>query len=234
MVMLSSCNRKIGAIFSSKETLEVIDPQFAYMSAKSKLKFDHAGKKISATANFRIKKDSIIWISVSGFGIEGARVLINEKNVQILDKLKRHYYNYTFEELSKKYDFDFNFQMIQSVILGNLVEPYGKQKIEKTDSYYSYTASKGMYLFHNFIGTSSMKLEKVKVYDERTKNTISVNYSNFILVDDRIFPNDISAVIDYELATKPSTEIDIFYSKMAIENSPLSFPFSVPSKYERK
>ncbi|MEQ8629090.1 DUF4292 domain-containing protein [Ekhidna sp.] len=236
MAMLTSCNRKIGAIFGKKkDKLEVVDPEFDYFSARAKFKFDDGKKDVSATANFRIKKDSIIWLSISpGLGIEVARVLIDTDNVFVLDKMNKHYYEYTFKELSKKFDFDFNFQMIQSVILGNLVEPYKKQRVEKTDSYFSYTASKGVYLFHNFIGSKSMKLEKVQVYDEGTRNTISVNYSDFILVDGEIFPNEISAVIDYEAEKKPNTEIRISYNKMVIEDTPLSFPYAVPSKYEKK
>jgi len=235
-VAFTSCNRKMGAIFNNKkDKLEVVNPQFDYFSAKAKFRFDDGKKSVSATANFRIKKDSIIWLSISpGLGIEVARVLIDTANVYVLDKINKQYYEYTFGQLSNEYDFDFNFQMIQSVILGNLIEPYKKQRVEKTDNYFFYTASKGAYSFQNFIGAKSMKLEKVQVYDEGTKNTISVNYSDFILVNDQIFPNEIFAVIDYESSQKENTEIYISYNKMEIKSSPLSFPYSVSSKYERK
>ncbi len=235
-VGLSSCNRKAGAIFGKKkDKLEVVDPEFDYMSAKAKFSFDDGKKSVSATANFRIKKDSIIWISVSpGLGIEVARVLIDNDNIYVIDKLNKHYYEYTFQELSIEYDFDFNFQMIQSVILGNLVEPYQKQRVERMDNYFTYTASKGVYLYQNYIGASTMKLEKVQVFDEDTRNTISVNYSDFILVNSQIFPNEISAVIDYDANNKPNTEVEISFSRMAIEDGPIGFPFSVPNKYERK
>ncbi|WP_425390179.1 DUF4292 domain-containing protein [Ekhidna sp.] len=235
-LVLSSCNRKMGAIFGKKkDNLEVVNPEFEYFSAKAKFKFDDGEKSVSATANFRIQKDSIIWLSITpGLGIEVARVLIDTENVFVLDKINKQYYEYTFDELSKEFDFDFNFQMIQSVILGNLVEPYKKQRVERSENYFSYTASKGVYLFHNFIGAKSMKLEKVKVFDEGTNNTISVNYSDFVLVDGQVFPNEISAVIDYEAETKPNTEVSISYNKMVIEDAPISFPYAVPSKYEKK
>ncbi|MEM0939234.1 MAG: DUF4292 domain-containing protein [Bacteroidota bacterium] len=233
-ISLISCNRKTSAVFIKKDNLEVIDPHFDYLSAKAKFKFDNDGKKVSATANFRIKKDSIIWISISGFGIEAARVFIDVKNVRVLDRLSRQSYNYTFEELSKEYSFDFNFTMVQSVLLGNLMEPYKKQKIQKTENHFKYDQSKGDYLFQSFIGFQTMKLEKVKVIHENTKNTISVNYSDFIRVSNQIFPNEITAVIDYEAADKPNTEIYISYNKMEIESSPLRFPYDVSSKYERK
>ena len=235
-ILLSSCNRKVGAIFGRKgDKLEVADPEFQYLSAKAKFKYDDGKKGISAIANFRIKKDSLIWMSITpGLGIEVARVLMNREQVFILDKINKQYYEYTFDELSKAYDFDFTFKIMQSVILGNLVEPYRRQKIDKSEDYFSYTASKGVYLFQNFIGSKSMKLEKVEVFDEETKNSISVNYSDFILVRGQVFPNEITAKIDYESATQANKEINISYSRMVIQEAPISFPYAVPSKYERK
>lgn len=236
MVMLSSCSRQVGAIFGKrKDKLEIVNPEFDYLTSKAKFRFDNGKKSVAATAHFRIKKDSIIWISVTpALGIEAARVLIDRGNVYMLDKIKGHYYEYTFEELSEKLDFDLNFDVTQSVILGNLVSPYKRQKIEKTEKYFSYTEETGMYLFHNFIGTKSMKLEKVMVFDEKTRNTISVNYKDFVLVDGQIFPNEIKAVIKNETDSKPKTEIKITYNKLSIETKPLSFPYSVSSRYERK
>lgn len=233
-LFLSSCNRKIGAIFSKKDKLEIINPEFEYMSAKAKFKFDHDGKKVSATANFRFQKDSIIWVSISGFGLEAARVLIDTENIYILDKLKRQYYEYSFEGLSKQLDFDLDFKLVQSVVLGNLVDPYKNQKVEKMDKFYSFKSEKGIYFFQNFIGARTMKLEKMDISEANTKNTISVNYSDFVFVDKQVFPNEIRAVIDYEDLNKPNTEIDISYNKMDIESETLRFPYSVPSKYERK
>ncbi|MEP5613804.1 MAG: DUF4292 domain-containing protein [Cyclobacteriaceae bacterium] len=235
MVFLASCKRNTSLLSSEKEKLEIIDPEFKYLTSKAKFKFDHEDKKVSATANFRIRKDSIIWVSITpGLGLEVARVLVDRNHVYVINKLEREYSEYNFEELSKEYGFDFSFDLIQSVILGNLSEPYRDQKLEKTDSYFSYQSQKGRFNFNNFIGTKSHKLEKVQVLDDSTKNTISVNYRDFVLVDQEIFPNEISAVIDYDSELRPNTEIDISYNKLTIEPIPLSFPFKVPSRYGRK
>ncbi|MFK7954261.1 MAG: DUF4292 domain-containing protein [Ekhidna sp.] len=234
MLFLTSCNRKIGDLFSKKDKLEIVNPEFEYLSAKAKFKFDHDGKKVSASANFRVQKDSIIWISISSLGFEGARVLVNTENIYILDKLKRQYYEYSFDGLSKQLDFDLDFKLIQSVVLGNLVDPYDNQKIEKMENYYSFMSEKGVYFFQNFIGTRTMKLEKMNISEADTKNTISVNYSDFSFVDKQVFPSEIQAVIDYEDLSKSNTEINISYNKMVIADGPIRFPYSVPSKYERK
>ncbi len=234
-LIFSSCKRKTSLFTGKKEKLEIIHPEFDYLTSKAKFKFDHDGKKVSATANFRIKKDSIIWLSVTpGLGLELARVLINKDYVFVLDKLNKKYYEYEFEELSDLYGFDFNYELIQSVILGTLAEPYDNQRISKSDAFFAFDVHKGHYHFSNFIGTRSQKLERVEVADDSTKNTISVNYGDFIMVDQEIFPNKISAVIDYESEKKPNTEINILYNRLSIEQIPLSFPFSVPSRYGRK
>lgn len=233
-IFLTSCNRKIGAVFTKKDKLEIINPDFKYLTSKAKFRFDDKGKKVTATANFRISKDSIIWISISGFGIEAARVFIDTSHVRVLDRLNKKYYEYTFEELSEEYNFDFTFKMVQSVLLGNLIEPYRNQVYKKHDRHYVYNDVQGDYSFQNFIGNGSMKLEKVNVLDMSTNNTISVNYSDFIRVESQIFPNEISAIIDYASADKANTEINILYSKMEIESSPLKFPYSVSNRYEKK
>ncbi len=233
-LVLVSCNRKIGTVFAKKDKLEIINPEFKYLTSKAKFKFDDKGKKVSATANFRISKDSIIWISISGFGLEAARIFMDTDNVRVLDRLNKKYYEYTFEELSKEYNFEFTFKMVQSVLLGNLIEPYRNQKLQKDEKYFIYDDSQGDYNFQNFIGNRSMKLEKVNVLDRATNNAISVNYNDFIQVGSQVFPNQISAVIDYASTSKPSTKINITYSKLEIKSSPLKFPYAVSSKYERK
>lgn len=235
LIIFVGCKRNTTLFSSKKEKLEILNPEFDYLTSKAKFKFDHNNKKVSATANFRIKKDSIIWLSITpGLGLEVARVLINENHVFVLDKVNKDYYEYAFDELSKLYGFDFSYDMIQSVILGNLAQPYNNERIDKTDQYFTYQIKKGQYNFFNYIGARSHKLEKVEVSDDASKSTISVNYGDFVMVDEEIFPNEISAVIDYESDVKPNTEIDISYNRLVIEQIPLSFPFKVPSRYGRK
>jgi len=234
LIGITSCNRKIGSIFSKKDTLEVKDPEFEYLSAKAKFKFEHNNNKVSASANFRVKNDSLIWLSISpALGIELFRILINNENILVLDRLNKRYYEYSFKELSNKYGFEFNFSMLQSVLLGNLLEPYQNQKIQKTEDYFTFLASKDGYNFLNSVGAKTMKLERLEVSSPSTKNTISVTYSDFQIADNQIFPNDILAVINYE-EKKPATSIDIIYNKMAVEEGPIKFPFGVPSRYDRK
>ncbi len=235
IIALFSCKRNSSFFSSEKDKLEIVEPDFDFLSSKAKFRFVHDNKKVSATANFRIRKDSIIWISITpGFGLEVARVLIKPNRIFVLDKLNRRYYEYTFEELSNQYVFNFNFKLVQSVILGNLSEPYLNQEIEKIDTHFSYEAKKGHYTFQNYIGTQSLKLEKVEIFDDSSKNMISINYGDFVIVDQEVFPTVISAIIDYGSVNKPNTEIYISYNKLVIEQTSPTFPFRVPNRYGKK
>ncbi|MEM9895199.1 MAG: DUF4292 domain-containing protein [Bacteroidota bacterium] len=235
LFILSACSRKGPLTFFRKETLQVVNPEFDFLTAKAKFKFEHQEKGLSATANFRIQKDSVIWISITpGMGIEAARVLIEQESIQVLDKLNKQYYTYTFAQLRDQYDFDFNFQMLQSVILGNLVEPYESQPLEKTPDFFTYNSEFGPYKFVNSIGTKTMKLEELRVTEDSTATEVLVTYKDFALVDTEIFPQLIHASVDYNDATKTATKIDISYNKIELKEGKVSFPFSVPGRYGRK
>ena len=102
----------------------VAEIDFKYLTAKSKLSFKSKTQDISnANLNLRVRKDSTIWISISKVGIEAVRALITRDSVAIMDKLERRYAIYDFPTLSRQFDFDMNFDLLQALIVGNLPLP---------------------------------------------------------------------------------------------------------------
>jgi len=63
----------------------------AWMTAKVRLKFSDNGSTTRASADIRMRKDSVIWMSVRKFGIEGARVMITTDSVYLINRLERQY-----------------------------------------------------------------------------------------------------------------------------------------------
>lgn len=236
LVLLSGCSKKLSDVFDRNAgRLMVRDVTFDQLSARAKIDFESAKNNLSGTANIRIRKDSIIWISLSpGLGIEAARVLITQDSIFVLDKVHKEYQKIGLNELSEKFDFDINYQLVQSVILGNLIHPYDREKVVKAAFGYTYNQQHGNFFFENIIGTKTMKLEKLQVTDTVSENTFSVNYSKFQLVEEQILPFEITAKLSYSKASKDPTEIDIEYRQANIEKKPLRFPFNIPQKYERK
>src|ERR1043165_3119069 len=67
--------------------------EFETFSAKINTDYEGGdGKKYDVNVFVRMRKDSVIWLSVNGaLGIEGMRVLINKDSVFILNKLDKEY-----------------------------------------------------------------------------------------------------------------------------------------------
>ena len=103
--VLFSLGDAIFTAFQDKEDgkfkIEYFD--FNYLSSRAKFKYQNGKQKLSTTANFRLKKDSVIWVSISKLGIEGARVLATKDGVQMIDKLSKSYYVYDYAQLSQMY-----------------------------------------------------------------------------------------------------------------------------------
>ena len=227
---LTSCKDKL---VSYKRDLTVDYFTFDYMAAKAKINYKDARQNLTATANIRMKKDSIIWMSISKIRVEAARILITKDSLFILDRLGKRYARKGFEALSKEFDFDINYNLVESVILGNLIYPYQRERLESSEKYLYYDQRLAKFLFNNYIGVDTRKLEKLHVEDVDTKSTISVNYGDFKEVNAEILPFTIAASINYVEKTRQNIAINIGFSKAEIADEPLKFPFSTPSKYRR-
>ena len=103
LVLLSSCKKDIIGFKSKKKgaiTVEEID--FDYFQSKTKIRYAEGDKQVNGNANIRIRKDSLIWISVSpSIGIEATRVMISRDTALVINRLDKEFYVFNFEEISR-------------------------------------------------------------------------------------------------------------------------------------
>lgn len=234
LVSLFGCGKKLSGIFHRDHNhIKINEIDFDYFTGKLKIDFD-GEKRLSGVANLRMRKDSIIWISLSpGLGVEVARILISKHSIEVLDKFNKKYIVTDFEKLTKKFGFDINYSLIESIFLGNLVTPYAAEKLTRVENAFQYEQQIGNYHIINSIGTKTMKLEKFQVQDSVSKSSVLVTYEGFQLVEDQILPFNIAAKLFKEPSNVASTRLDLEYSKAEIAKKPLKFPFNVPQKYTR-
>lgn len=246
--LFSACSRKVATTKSSPnlKEFEVKNVNFDYLTTSSKIKFSNEDKNFSASANIRIKKDSVIWISVTpGFGIEVARGLITPDSLVFIDRLNKEYTAYNFKELSKKFNFDIDFNLVQAMLIGNMfkeVEP--EDKVERELHYFVVRQEEGPLFIENFIGAQTLKLERVAIVEKESTggfgtkvkyNTLNLSYSDFQALEEKIIPFGNLVSLDYHRnGQKKRTEINIQHKKASFENEALRFPFSIPEKYARK
>ncbi len=232
------CSKKISGIgpVDNMNILNVQQVDFDYFSGKAKINYKDSELDIKAKANVRMKKDSVIWIAFSAVGIQGARCLINKDSITVLNLFKKEYYVYNYDSLSEQFNINVDFESIQSAALGNLVKVNDEEdNVEKTEDFFILKQRSGSVAIDNFVNPLTMKVERVQMLENESKNSATINYYDFQMVENQAFP--FSAVISlfYKANNKTlNTLIEFEYNKAEIENKELKFPFNIPKKYVRR
>lgn len=246
--LLTACGKKSVGTSSGPvaDALSIVDLNFAYLTSSGKIRYQNDDQNLSATANIRIKKDSVIWISITpGFGIEAARGLITRDSIMFINRLDNEYSAFSFQELSDKFNFKINYDLLQSILVGDMPRTLAPEdEAKKQADHFLVRQQEGSLMIDNYINARLMKVDRVSVIDEtkrdtqdgkRAKNTLSLQYEQFKKLNDQLFPFKNTMSLDYRTkGEKRRTQIDIQYKKVNIVEETLRFPFSIPDKYVRK
>ncbi|TAH26876.1 MAG: DUF4292 domain-containing protein [Cytophagales bacterium] len=221
------------------DTFTVREIDFKFLTAKAKVRFKDVDNDISATAHFRIQKDSLIWISiVPTLGIEASRCLINKDSIFFLDRINNNYYVFNFKELGQKINIHLTYNILQSMLLGSL--PFPKQNSDilsksVNNEYFILKQFVEDMQIENFVKVNSMKLEKFDIKEEKTNKDLQVVYSNFLPLNNFFFPFNYQISVTYPMNKNlQHTSISVEYQKVELPDKELNFPFNVPNKFLRK
>ena len=217
----------------------VAEIDFTYLTAKSKISFKSPEQDIdNANINIRVRKDSLIWLSVSKIGLEAVRCLITRDSITIIDKFHKQYSVYDFPTLSRQFNFEMNFSLLQALIIGNLPLPKRPaQKIKNERDYLLLRQSEGKVLVENYIGEQDRKLKKLMVTEQPTKNTLRLDYEDFTSLNNFLFPYTSLVTLDYKSKTDGrfyQTLLKIKHNKVELVEKSPGFPFTIPANYQRR
>jgi hypothetical protein len=241
-LLLSACSKKVippatpvvKGIPSSTLAIEEID--FEYLHGKARMVLKDGNKEREVKANIRVRKDSVIWMNFTVIGVQGGRALINKDSITVISNVDKEYYVFDFKELSKRFNFEINYQVIQSAMLGNLLMARNDQdSVEHKSATYLLKQSSGPVQVLNYISAVSMKIQKVELKESNTHNSLTINYGDFQPVGNRMFPYNGTISLFYKAAAGLLNTTIIFeYSKAEVGDKELKFPFNIPKKYDRR
>jgi Domain of unknown function (DUF4292) len=212
---------------------------FKYLTAKSKISFKSKDQDIdNANVNIRMKKDSVIWLQINALGIEVARGLITRDSIQFLDRYHKQYYKYTFADLGSKFSFKLDFDLLQSILVGNMPIPKkAGERFKREKDFFMLRQEAGKVVVESYVGEQNRRLKKLLAIDEPTKTTLRLDYDDFSALNNYLFPYTGLVELDYESKEdkqRYQTVFRIKHQKVELTDEVLSFPFSIPAKYERK
>ncbi len=239
LIFIYSCNRNVVVSdpdFVEDTKLVFEEPDFEYLNTKTRINYKDSDNNLTTTANIRIKKDSIIWMSLTPIlGIEAARAMITRDSMVFLNRLNREYSVYDFKLLSEKYHFNIDYELIQAMILGKMpLAANDSSEILSSKQFYIVRQQNGPYAIDNYISRELMKLEKVTMKEPPTKNSLILEYEDFKPLAAFSIPFQSLIKVNYEHGTEiKNTEINIKHGRAELASA-LQFPFNIPSRYERK
>jgi len=202
-------------------------------SAKLKVHYESTdGKDYEFNAFIRLQKDKKIWISINAtlLGIEAFRAIITPDSAKVLNKLDKVYQLRSVSYLQEITHLPFDFNVLQSLILGNPI----------------YLDSNILYYHKDIQGISVLSIGPVFRNYLTLNNDLSLKHS---ILDDVDQMKDRSCDISYGDYEKADTTVFSTYRKIVVSekgrldvemsfknirfNENLDFPFSIPKNYKR-
>jgi hypothetical protein len=237
-LVVTGCSKKststVIPIASTSLNIEQID--FEYLHGKARMILKDGNKEREVKANIRVRKDSVIWMNFTVIGVQGGRALINQDSITIISNVDKEYFVFDYKELSRRFNFEINYKVIQSAMLGNLLmDRQAEDTVEQKSATYLLSQSLGHVKVMNYIAASTMKIQKVELKEGDTHNSLTINYGDFQPVGNKLFPYNGTINLFYKTAAGLLNTTIIFeYTKAEVGDKELRFPFNIPKKYERR
>ncbi len=196
-----------------------------WMTAKVKLKLSENGRTTRASADLRMRKDSVIWMSVKKFGIEGVRVLITTDSVYLINRLDREYIVQDFSFIESEFNLPASFETLQDFILGNVFF-MTKENIKSdinNDAYHLMASDATPFVNEYWLNPVDFNLEKMYFNDLRYNRELTVDQSEYQPVNGVIaFPH--RRVVDMQSQQTGNVSVELDLSKVKF-NQPANMPF---------
>ena len=213
-----------------KVVFETQQTDFEKIKIRSKISLKTAKIDQNIPATIHMKKDSVIWISVS-LGLEAARASINPDSIFLLDRLNKKYYKISFNEISEKFDFDLNFKMLQSLLVGNLpVSVDSSDVFVKNTDYNSILQKRDGVDIVNKFDVLKNKLISILAKDSLSNTELNIDYKSFVSEGNKLVPTIILLLISGKDGQKSSIEFE--HSKFDFLDRNIRFPFNIPKGYD--
>ena len=235
--LFTSCKKDLFQLnYSDKKRLKIEELNFEYLQAKSKIKYDDGIQNFNANATIRIRQDSLIWISISSTGVEAIRSIIQKDSIFVIDRINKEYREFSFDSLQRVYNIPIDYHMVQSVLIGNLIKTRkNNDKVLKNDDFFILKQNSGNLTIDNFVNAKTMKIERVKVRETPSESNMEIKYEDFQMTNEILIPYKNSVFLTYNRNNSELvSHLNINFSRVAINEKKIKFPFNVPNRYVSK
>ena len=206
---------------------------FQWFSGKAKIKYIDMTQNRSVRTSIAIRRDSMIWMSVSLFGIEGVRVKILPDSVHIINRLEKQYIVKPLSLIEEQFNLPADFSAIQAMLVGNpVIYKESEFTVQIEESQYILQTEKPVKTAYT-INKSTYQLNNLLIKDEKNQ-TMDMSFQEYAPADEKrnfSFLRDILLTSPGQGAKK-SASVNMAFSK-AVFDVPKKMSFRVPKSYKR-
>lgn len=240
LVIFTSCGgTKVATKAESLPVREVVSfhkdatPKFKTLAGRVQLAYETDTKEQRVTVSLRMEKDKAIWVKASILGFTLAKIMITPDKVSYYETIGKTYFEGDFSLLGEWIGTPINFQQAQDLLLGQSIFSL-KPSDYTSEIFQNKFKIQPKKQPHNFIHSLFLNPENFKVASETLSQPefdriLNIRYGDYQKIEDQYFPTEISIV---NSESQEQTKIDIVYKKIDL-NVDISFPFEIPSGYER-
>lgn len=220
---------------------------YTWLRTKGSAIVNFQGNKNTVKVNFRIRKDSAIWTSISKSTIPILNALLSEDSLKFLKKIGgKQYYLGEYKEINSLLNLDFNYLLLQNFVSGTpiMFDYEGKYKSKIEDGMYLLSSDKSKKIekllkkgkgnrkhslfYRCWIEPSNFKCSKVEINFLSDSSYLEVNYSDWIDVNGHDFPEKSSI---YFTTPYDTLSLQIKYSNKVKINEPQQMLFKINDNY---
>jgi hypothetical protein len=212
-------------------------------------------KPIQIKGTIRVKKDSIIWVSITpALNIEAVRCVLTPDSVRYINRIDKTYYEGGYDIIQKITAVPMNYSALQSVLLNEMIyypfelnidtlqvfQTYqiAKRKNELVAQNYSFRERRAIagrradttaiFQSMNFM-IDCFRVSEFAIVDDAKNLKVQTKYSFFTLIDSIAFPK----ILTFEVKShKKRMEFILNYEKVEF-NIEQTYPFGVNAKYKQ-
>lgn len=205
---------------------------FTSLYIRANAKYKDEKQSMSFTADIKIQKNEQILVSIRFVGITMAKALITPTEVKYYEKNGNNYFEGDYSTLSNWLGTDLDFYKIQNLLVGQAIDNLQKQDYTASieDKMYKIEEKKATENQKAFYFESSkFVLKKQMILQPQKNRELQIFYPHHQEYSEAILP--LTILIE---AAQNNQKNSIFINYNTITfNEALSFPYSVPSNYDR-
>ncbi len=205
---------------------------FSTVAINGSIKYQDNKQSINLTLDIRWEKDQKILITLRTFGITGAKALITPTEVKYYEIANNTYFEGGFAMLSQWLGTEMNFEKVQNLLLGKILENISPNQYESTlqEGWFTLTEKNPNTWQKEFwLESGNFLLKKQAFKNLQNQDTFDIFYEEHQKLNQGLFPKFFKIQAQQ---TSNNLVIDVKYNQLVF-NEKLTFPYQVPSGYQK-